>query len=91
VTVLRPVSTSSSRIGRTLVLFPKPVSGKVALPEPLRVDDRRRGNSFPTTGLTAGSEAHIMPVKTSMLDQMEAPTLSSGKCVRFNSLAGDGG
>jgi hypothetical protein len=62
------------------VLFPKPVSGKVALPEPLRVDDRRRGNSFPTTGLTAGSEAQIIPVKTSMLDQMEAPTLSSAKC-----------
>jgi hypothetical protein len=30
-------------------------------------------------------------VKTSLLDQLEAPTLSSGECVRFNSLAENGG
>jgi hypothetical protein len=57
------------------------VSVKVDLAVPLLVDDKRFGKHFATTGFMAGREAQMMPVYTSMLDQMEAPTLSSKACI----------
>ena len=42
----------------------------------LRFDERRRGNSLEMTGFIVGNDAQIIPVSTSIIDQMAASVLS---------------
>jgi len=44
--------------------------------------ERRRGKNLETRGLIVGRQAQVIPVLTSIIDQIEAPALSPGTRMR---------